>query len=67
MSIRHDRDLRYRTSRNKCVSKPKTFKTEVSAAAWAKTHNVSDYTLVNLRSSAAKIKKLRILIKAPVK
>ena len=61
MSIRHDRDLRFRKTRNKTASRPKTFKTEEAAHAYAKSQGIKDYSLENLKSSEAKTKKLRIV------
>ena len=63
MSIRHDRDLRFRKSRNKEVSRPKTFKTEAAANAYAKANKIENYILKNLKSSEAKTKKLKIIAK----
>ncbi|MFT4304279.1 MAG: hypothetical protein ACMXYG_06960 [Candidatus Woesearchaeota archaeon] len=61
MSVRDDREYRYRKSRNKKVVRPKTFKTEESAKKYAESKSISKYKLVNLRSSDAKIKKLKIV------
>jgi hypothetical protein len=62
MSIRHDRDLRYRKSRNKTIVKPKTFKTEESAKKYADANGIKSYTLKNLKSSESSTKKLRIIV-----
>lgn len=43
--------------------RPKTFKTEASAKAFAEKQGIKEYTLVNLRSSASKTKKLKIVVK----
>ena len=59
MSIRHDRDLRYQKSRNR-TSRPKTFKSEESAKAYAEKNGMKDYKLVNLKSANSKTKKIRI-------
>jgi hypothetical protein len=60
MSIKAQRDMRYRKSRNKTVCRPKTFKTDESAKAYAEKNGIKNYTLRNLRSPEAKVKKLRI-------
>ena len=60
MSIRHDRDLRYGKSRNR-QNRPKTFKTEESAKAYAEKAGIKKYTLENLKSETSKIKKFRIV------
>jgi len=44
-------------------SRPKTFKTEESAKAFAEKQGIKDYQLVNLKSSASKTKKLKIVAK----
>lgn len=62
MSIRHNRDLRYRKPRGRKVKKPKTFKTEESAKAYAEKLGIKSYTLKNLKSSEANQKKLRIVV-----
>jgi hypothetical protein len=42
-------------------ARPKTFKTEASAHAYAKAQGLTGYKLENLRSSDTKNKKLRIV------
>ena len=59
MSIRHDRDLRYRKSRHR-KTRPKTFKTEESAKEYAKEQGIKDFKLINLKPDNAKSKKIRI-------
>ena len=44
--------------------RPRTFKTEEAARAWAKARGLKDYGLVNLRSSAAATKKIRVVQRA---
>ncbi|MCB9358664.1 hypothetical protein H6503_01910 [Candidatus Woesearchaeota archaeon] len=61
MSIRHDRDLRYRKTRCKTVIRPKTFSTEESAKKYAETNKISKYKLVNLKSSENSKKKIRVV------
>ena len=63
MSIRAYRDLRYRASRNKTVKRPKTFKSEEAAHAYAKENKIVGYTLKNLRADNAEVPKLRIIQK----
>ncbi len=43
--------------------RPKTFKTEEAAHAWAKNKGIPHYDLVNLRGPGSKIKKLRVVVK----
>lgn len=44
-------------------ARPKTFKTEESAKAWAEKNKITDYELVNLKSDSSKTKKIKIIIK----
>ena len=46
---------RYRKKR------PKTFKSEEAARAWAERQGIKNYKLVNLRSPEAKDKKIRVV------
>ena len=59
MSIRHDRDLRYRKSRNR-KKRQKTFKSEESAKAYAERMGYKEFRLINLRPDNSKVKKIRI-------
>ena len=59
MSIRHDRDLRYRKSRNR-KKRPKTFRTEEELKKYADSMGIKDYKIVNLKAETAKKKKLKI-------
>ena len=43
------------------TSRPKTFKTEEAAKAYAEANKIKKYELKNLRSETAKIKKLVII------
>lgn len=61
MSIRHDRDLRYKKSREKHTSRPKTFKTEESAKKYAELHGITGFKIENMKSETAKVKKLRLI------
>lgn len=63
MSIRNNRDLRYRKSRNNTVKRPKTFKTEEAAKAYADKQGIKNYSLRNLRYPDSKVKKIRIVVK----
>lgn len=60
MSIRFNRDMRYRKSRNNVTRRPKTFATEEAAKAYADKNGIKNYTLKNLKSPEAKEKKIRI-------
>ena len=42
------------------TARPKTFKTEESANAYAKAHGIAKFTLRNLKADSAPVKKLRI-------
>ena len=46
--------------RNK-ANRPKTFKTEESAKAWAEKQGIKKYSLHNRRSPESKTKKLRVI------
>ena len=61
MSIRHNRDMRYQKSRNNKVVGPKTFKTEESAKAYAEKARIKKYSLLNVKTSEAKVKKIRVV------
>ena len=63
MSIRYNRDLRYRKSRNKKQNRPKTFKTPEAAKKYAESKGIKNYTLRNTKSADAKSKKIKIIIK----
>ena len=39
----------------------KTFKTEETAKAWAKSQNISKYKLVNMKTDEAKTKKIKVV------
>ncbi len=41
--------------------RPKTFKSEEAAKAWAKKNGIEKFTVENLRSSEAKVGKYRIV------
>jgi len=43
--------------------RPKTFKSEEAAKKYAEKHKIKDYRLVNLKSSEAKEKKIKIVKK----
>ena len=43
------------------MARPKTFKTEESANAWAKENGLKKFTLENLKSPESSTKKLRII------
>lgn len=61
MSIRHNRDLRYRKSRNNVTTRPKSFATEEAAKVYADANGIKKYTLRNLKSEEASTKKLVIV------
>lgn len=42
-------------------SRPKTFKTETAAKAWAKQQNIENFTLKNIRHLGAKDQKIRVV------
>ena len=42
--------------------RPKTFKTEASAKAWAEANKIKNYEIEDLKASS-KVKKLRIVVK----
>lgn len=51
-------DLRGRGNRQ---TRPKTFKSEEAATAWAKANGIEKFSIENLRSSEAKVGKYRIV------
>lgn len=68
MHTRIKRKLNITTSRRggrirEKKKRPKTFKTEAAAKAYAEKHKIKDYKLVNLKSSEAKQKKIKIVKK----
>jgi hypothetical protein len=62
MSIRHDRDLRYKKPRGRLVKRLKTFKSDEAAKVYAEKLGIKKYTLKNLKSTEAKEKKLKIIV-----
>lgn len=42
-------------------ARPKTFKSEESAKAWAENKGVKNYKLVNLKNEESKTKKIRVV------
>jgi hypothetical protein len=62
MSIRHNRDLRYKKARGRLVKRMKSFKTEEAAKAYADKNGIKNYTLKNLKYPEAKEKKFKIII-----
>jgi hypothetical protein len=59
MSIDHNKPILKHRGRNRAV-RPKTFKTEASAEAWAKKNKVANYKLINLKYDTSADKKIRI-------
>lgn len=55
-SNRHDATL----GRNR-AKRPKTFKTEASANAWAKKQGIAKYTVQNMHPASTKNKKFRVI------
>jgi len=45
------------------VHRPKTFKTEEAAKAWAASKGIKSYELVNLKSTESRIKKIKVVVK----
>jgi hypothetical protein len=62
MSVSHKRDEVIKRGRNR-KTRPKTFGSEQSAAAYAKAHKIDSYVLKNIRSPEAKDKKILIVRK----
>ena len=63
MSIRSNRDQRYKCSkRNKTNKRPKTFKSEESAKAYAEKKGIKKYSMKNLKSPESKVKKIKIVV-----
>jgi len=49
-----------RPANRKRLPRPKTFKSEESAKAWAEAQGIKNYELKNLRSPESKTKKIRV-------
>lgn len=62
MSIRCRQQNVRRISRNRST-RPKTFKTEESAKAYADANGIKDYTLKNLKFESSSVKKFQIITK----
>ncbi len=61
MSTRHKRARVVTGGRNR-KARPKTFKTEENANAWAANEGYKKYILVNLKSPENKTKKIRVKV-----
>jgi len=61
-STRVMRRLSKEKSRHR-AARPKTFKTEEAAKTWAKTNNVTDFKLKNMKSPESAVKKIKIISK----
>jgi len=44
------------------VKRPKTFKTEESAKAYAEKHKIKKFTLINIRTPESSDKKIKIIL-----
>lgn len=62
MTVSHKRDEVVKRGRNR-KPRPKTFRTEQAAAAYAKSKNIESYILKNLKSQESKVKKIVIIRK----
>jgi hypothetical protein len=62
MTVSHKRDEVIKRGRNR-KPRPKTFKNEQTAAAYAKTNKIDSYILKNIKSPEAKGKKIIIVRK----
>jgi hypothetical protein len=62
MGIKHNREEVIKRGRNR-KTRPKTFKTEQAALAYAKANNIASYILKNLKNPESKSKKLIIVQK----
>jgi hypothetical protein len=61
MSISHKREEVIKRGRNR-KKRPKTFKTEQSAKAWAEKQGLKNYALENLKTPLSSKKKIRVKI-----
>ena len=50
-----------RTKTRRPRNRPKTFKSEESAKAWAEKQGLKDYKLVNMKSPESKTKKIKVI------
>ena len=62
MGIGHWRKEVIKRGRNR-ATRPKTFKSEQAAATYAKSNNIANYVLKNLKTVEAKVKKFVIIQK----
>ena len=62
MGISHWREEVIKRGRNR-KQRPKTFKSEQAAVAYAKSNNIANYILKNLKNTEAKAKKIVIIQK----
>ena len=61
-SIYYSKRIPERTAVRRKRSRPKTFKTEEAAKAWAEKQGLKKYKLVNLKSSESKTKKIKVVL-----
>ena len=60
MSIRHIRPILLKRGRNR-TNRPKTFKSEDAAKAWAKDNGIAKFEIEDLSMPSSKTRKLRLV------
>ena len=60
-STQYSKRVPERTHKRRLRARPKTFKTEEAAKAYAEKKGLKDYKLVNLRSPESKTKKIKVV------
>ena len=61
-SIYYSKRIPERTAVRRARARPKTFKTEEAAKAWAEKQGIKEYKIVNLKSSESKEKKIKVIV-----
>jgi hypothetical protein len=60
-STQYSKRVPERTYVRRVRKRPKTFKTEEAAKAYAEKKGIKDYNIVNLKSKESKVKKLKVV------
>ena len=62
-SVYFSKRIPERTTVRRPRARPKTFKTEEAAKAWAEKQGIKSYKFVNIKSPESKTKKIKIVAK----
>ena len=60
-STQYSKRVPERTAVRRPRSRPKTFKTEEAAKAWAEKQGMKNFKVVNIKSDDSKVKKLKVV------